>query len=61
MSSEAMPVWECRYVCWLALERICRELPPAQRSRWFEAFSDQVESEPLVQLRQQQFLQSQSA
>ena len=61
MSSEAMPVWECRYVCWLALERICRELPLAQRSRWFEAFSDQVESEPLVQLRQQQFLQSQSA
>lgn len=61
LSSTEMPMWECRYACWLALERIFNQLPPAERSQWFEVLSDQVDPEPLVQLRHQQFLQSRAA
>ena len=60
-SSTAMSVWECRYVFWLAAERVLARSSPHLCPEWVMASANQSEPEQLVQLRQQQFLQSQSA
>ena len=55
LSVTEMPVWECRYACWLALEKILRQPHSEECPRWLEGLAGQVDSELLVQLRQQQF------